>query len=112
MRDRRHRASLSGTEGDVMEETFWTIVVYAFVFGVFGTVHPDDCRRNRRLRAHGARTDSKRHDGGGDNQTPHRMQTATIAAGPQAAALRTRGSQPPNAAKIAPTQSDGLAGFP
>jgi hypothetical protein len=38
MRDQGRRETLSGTEGGVMEEVFWTIVVYAFVVGVLTTV--------------------------------------------------------------------------
>jgi hypothetical protein len=38
MRDQDQRETLSGTKGGVMEEVFWTIVVYAFVAGVLATV--------------------------------------------------------------------------
>jgi hypothetical protein len=38
MQRRSARGTLRTTEGGVMEEVFWTIVVYAFVFGVLGTV--------------------------------------------------------------------------
>jgi hypothetical protein len=38
MRDQGQRETLSGTKGGVMEEVFWTIVVYAFVAGVLATV--------------------------------------------------------------------------
>jgi hypothetical protein len=37
MRGGAERGSLGSTRGGVMEEVFWTIVVYAFVVGVLAT---------------------------------------------------------------------------